>query len=72
MIYTKENFFRFLNIRGLGGDELTEKCIETFIEIPANERISIRTFKRDPLYYEFVTKRVLLAREFLKKTYNQK
>jgi hypothetical protein len=69
-IYTKDNFFRFLNIRGLGGDELTEKCINSFIEIPQKERISIKTFKRDKIYYEFITKRILLAREFLKKTYD--
>lgn len=70
MIYTKENFFRFLDMRSLGGDELTDKCISTFIEIPQTERISIKTFKRDAIYYEFITKRVQLAREFLKKTYN--
>lgn len=70
MIYTKDNFFRFLDMRSLGGNELADKCIETFIEIPQIERISIKTFKRDPIYYEFITKRVQLAREFLKKTYN--
>jgi len=71
MIYTKENFNRFVNnIRSLGGDELTDKCIDSFIEIPQTERISIKTFKRDPIYYEFVTKRVTMAREFLKKTYD--
>jgi hypothetical protein len=69
MIYTKENFIRFLDIRCLGGDELTEKCIESFIEIPQAERISIKTFKRDAKKYDFVKSRVTMARTFLKTIY---
>lgn len=66
MIYTYENFERLINIRGLGGDELTDKCIDSFIEIPENERIFIYSFKRDKEKYNLIVNRVLEAREYLK------
>jgi hypothetical protein len=69
LIYDRENFERFINIRGLGGDEITDRLIDMFVEIPKSERIFIREFKHDESKYKFGVERVKAAREFLKSNY---
>lgn len=67
MVYDKANFERFINLRGLGGDELTDKCIDRFIEVPQSERINIKYYERNAVQYEFIVSRIREARNFLKK-----
>jgi hypothetical protein len=69
LIYTRENFERFITIRGLGGDEFTDKLIDSFVHIPIEERVSIKEFKYDHLRMEFIEKRINEARTFLKTIY---
>lgn len=69
LIYTRENFERFITIRGLGGDEFTDKLIDSFVHIPIEERVSIKEFKYDHLRMEFIEKRINEARIFLKTIY---
>ncbi len=71
MVYTQENFERFINIRGLGGDEFTDKLINSFVSIPIEERIFIREFLADENTLKFMQSRVTEAREYLKQIYNQ-
>lgn len=70
MIYDQDNFERFINIRGLGGDEFTDKLIDSFVHIPINERIHVKNFERDKTKYDQLTKRITEARTFLKLTYD--
>lgn len=70
MIFDKENFNRFVDIRGLGGDELTDKLIDTFVEIPLAERIHTIEVKRDKDKINQLYKRIKEARTFLKTIYN--
>ena len=70
MIFDKTNFERFINIRGLGGDELTDKLIDSFVHIPIEERVHIKRFKRDKAKYLQLTKRITEARDFLKTIYD--
>lgn len=70
LIYDKDNFERFVSIRGLGGDEFTDKVLDSFIHIPIEERVSIKEFKYDHLRMEFIEKRIKEARTFLKTIYN--
>ncbi len=69
MIFTKSEFERFVNIRGLGGDELTDRCIETFIEIPEKDRIFVYDFTHDNDKYNLMINRVKEAREYLKRIF---
>lgn len=71
MIFTTSEFERFINIRGLGGDELTDRCIETFIEIPENDRVFVYDFKRDETRYDLIKSRIKEARAYLKNLYNK-
>jgi hypothetical protein len=70
MIFDKTNFERFINIRGLGGDELTDKLIDSFVHIPIEERVHIKRFERDKAKYLQLTKRITEARDFLKTIYD--
>ena len=69
MVFTQENFDRFINIRGWGGDEFTDKLIEYFIPIPENERMCRYQFKCDDDKVKFMQSRVVDARNYLKRLY---
>lgn len=69
MIFTNDEFERFITMRGLGGDEITEMAINSFIEIPEEERLFEYNFTRDDSKYQLITSRVKEAREFLKTKY---
>jgi hypothetical protein len=65
MIFTKDEFMKFVNNRGLGGDEITDRMIETFIEIPIQDRIKIYDIERDQDAIDLIYKRVEMARNYL-------
>lgn len=69
MIYSRDNFERFVNIRGLGGDEITDRLIETFIEIPFEERFNIVDVPYSAPHMQIMESRVKEAREYLKTIY---
>lgn len=69
MIFTHENFDRFVQIRGWGGDELTDKLIDLFIEVSPEERIKTFEFTQDQAKEDFLVKRVVDARKYLKTLY---
>jgi hypothetical protein len=69
MIFSTANFERFINIRGLGGDELTDRLIETFIEIPFEDRFNIVDIEYSQSKMDLIEKRVKDAREYLKTVY---
>jgi len=69
MIYSTENFERFITIRGLGGDELTDRLIETFIDIPFEERFHIVDIPFSQDRMNFIETRVKEARTYLKTIY---
>ena len=71
MIYTRENFERFINIRGLGGDEFTDRLIDSFVDIPLNERIFYRDYNAHQESLELMQSRVIEAREYLKQIYGK-
>ena len=71
MVFTQQSFERILNYRGLGGDELTDRCINTFVEIPENERIFVYNFTHDKEKYNKIVERVTEAREYLKRTFKE-
>lgn len=72
MVFTANSFERIINYRGLGGDELTDKCIDTFVEIPEKERIFVYDFQRDKAKYDLIVARICEARIYLKSRYEQK
>ncbi len=65
MIFTKDEFMKFVNNRGLGGDEITDRMIETFIEIPIQDRVKIYDIDRDQDKIDLIYKRVEMARNYL-------
>lgn len=69
LVYTESEFMRFINLRGIGGDEITDKAIESFVEIPLPERIYINEFRYDIENTMDIQNRVTGAREFLKEYY---
>jgi hypothetical protein len=69
MIFTQENFDRFINIRGLGGDEFTDKLINRFVPIPIEDRICIREFTAHDETLKFMQSRVIEMRNYLKTIY---
>lgn len=71
MIYTKENFERFINIRGLGGDEFTDKLIDSFVHIPIEDRVFIRPFTAHDETLKFMQSRVIEMRNYLKSIYGE-
>lgn len=70
LIFTQTNFDRFISMRGLGGDEFTDRLIDSFVHIPIEERISEKSFEFDPKMIEFRNLRINEARNFLKTIYN--
>jgi len=66
MIFTQNNFNRFIELRALGGDELTDLAIKSFIEIPFEERIVRYSFSHDKNILSKIKERVKEAREYLK------
>jgi len=70
LVYTESEFMRFINLRGIGGDDITDKAIESFVEIPLTERIYILEFGHDTETVMQIENRVIDAREFLKQYYN--
>ena len=71
MIFTQSNFNRFVELRALGGDELTDLAINSFIEIPIEERILRYTFKSDKDILSKIKERVSEARSYLKTKYKK-
>lgn len=71
MVFTRQSFERIINYRGIGGDELTDKCIETFIEIPEQERVFVYDFVREKSKYDLIVARILEARIYLKGIYKE-
>ena len=71
MIFTQSNFNRFVELRALGGDELTDLSINSFIEIPIEERIVRYTFKSDKDILSKIKGRVNDARAYLKTKYKK-
>lgn len=69
MVFTQKAFECFINIRSLGGDELTDRAIDMFIEIPEHERIHLWEFNRNDVDFTLISNRVTDAREYLKKIY---
>jgi hypothetical protein len=69
LVYSRDEFDKIINYQGLGGDELADKMIDMFVEIPKTERISIRTFEFDEAKYKHGVSRVVEARNFLKNKY---
>lgn len=69
MVYDRANFERLINIRGLGGDEFTDKLIDRFIHIPIEERVYIKDYKRDKDKINQLYTRIKEARTFLKTIY---
>lgn len=72
MIFTRDNFDRFIQIRGLGGDELTDKLIDYFVEIPLESRIKEFNFSKSEDQEYFLVDRVKMARDYLRRTYKIK
>lgn len=72
MIFTQKGFEYYINMRSLGGDELTDKAIDRFIEIPEHERIHIWEFERNKVFYGHIENRVTEARNYLKTIYEPK
>lgn len=69
MIYSQANFDRFISIRGLGGDKLTDRLIETFIDIPFEDRFHIVDIPFSKERMSLLETRVKEAREYLKTVY---
>lgn len=70
MVYTHESFNRLINNIGLGNDDLTDRLIDLFIEIPIEDRIKIYEFTHDQSKEDFIISRVIAARTYLHKIYN--
>ena len=69
MVYSQKNFDRFITIRGLGGDRLTDRLIETFIEIPLEDRFHIVDIPYSEDRMRLLETRVKEARQYLKTIY---
>ena len=69
MVFSHANFTRLIDLRALGGDKLSDMAIDSFIEIPINERVKRYQFKVDVDIEHEMQNRVLMAREYLKQTY---
>lgn len=69
MVFTESAFDFLINARGLGGDELTDRAIETFIEIPEEERVFTFDFTADKEKYNQIVTRVKESRQFIKQRY---
>lgn len=69
MVFTVDKFNNFCSMRNLGGDELTDKVIGSFVEIPKTERVKLRYYKKDEAHIQLAKARVVEAREYLKQFY---
>jgi len=69
MIYSQANFDRFVSIRNLGGDKLTDRIIETFIDIPFEDRFHIVDVPFSKERMNLLEIRVKEARAYLKTVY---
>lgn len=64
-VFDRAEFERWVNIRGLGGDELTDRAISAFVEIPVSDRICKYEFERTPEAEQNMVKRIKEAKQFL-------
>lgn len=69
LVFTQENFTRFVNLQVLGGDKITDALIDTFVPIPIKERVVRYQFTHDENIYSSMVDRVKLARHYLKTHY---
>ena len=72
MVYTRESFDRLVLNLGLGGDPLTDRLIDLFVEIPIEDRTKVYEFTHDQPKEDFIISRVVMARDYLKIHHNAK
>lgn len=71
LIFSSRNVYDYYcNLFALGGDSLTDKIMNSFIEIPQQDRIKIYSFDYDDIILEKIKQRVIDARNYLKSTKN--
>lgn len=67
MIFSSREFYDYYcNLFALGGDSLTDKIMNSFIEIPQQDRVKRYLFDHDEAILDKIKQRVIDARNYLK------